>query len=112
GFLQHPCYEFVLGDMGNQRVLERALTGITDVVLLAGLVGDPITKAFPEAAGEINDRRLRACIDALNGHRLNKVVFVSTCSNYGIMKEGEIAYEESALNPVSLYARSKVAAER
>ena len=112
GFVQQSRYEFQFGDMADPGALERALAGITDVVLLAGLVGDPITKAYPNAAGEINDRRLRACIDALNGHKLNKVVFISTCSNYGAMEEGVIANEESMLNPLSLYARSKVAAEQ
>lgn len=111
GFLPHPRYEFMAGDMGDPDTMRRALSGITDVVLLAGLVGDPVTRAFPAAAARINDQALRTCIDALAGRGLGKVVFVSTCSNYGLIGAEEIADERFELNPLSLYAKSKVAAE-
>lgn len=112
GFLSHPRYEFVAGDMGDRDVLDRALDGVTDVVLLAGLVGDPITRAFPEASARINDDAVMAAIETLNGRGLDKVIFVSTCSNYGMISEHELANEHYALNPLSLYAKSKVAAEQ
>ena len=112
GALSHPSYEFIYGDMGNPDDLARALDGVSDVVILAGLVGDPITKKFPEAAAEINDRAMRTCIDALNGHSLNKVIFVSTCSNYGLRDQNDPADETAELKPLSLYAKSKVAAEQ
>jgi len=112
GFLSHPRYEFVAGDMGDRSTVERALESVTDVVILAGLVGDPITKAFPVAAGRINDDALRTCIDTIDGKGVNKVVFVSTCSNYGIIGEEETATEDFPLRPLSLYAKAKVAVER
>lgn len=111
-FLPHPNYEFMPGDMGDAETMERALHGITDVVLLAGLVGDPVTRAFPAAAARVNDQALRTCIDALDGKGLDKVIFISTCSNYGMIGPDEIADENFALNPLSLYAKSKVAAEQ
>ncbi len=111
GFLSHPRYELMLGNMGDPATMARALDRITDVIVLAGLVGDPITKAFPNEAGRINDRAIRTCLDSLNGRGLNKVIFVSTCSNYGMIGEHEIASEDFPLNPLSLYAKSKVAAE-
>lgn len=88
--------------MGDRGTVERALEGVTDVVILAGLVGDPITKAFPTAAGRINDDALRTCIDAIDGKGVNKAIFVSTCSNYGIIGEGETATEAFPLKPLSL----------
>ena len=112
GALPHPDYEFMFGDMGNPATLDKALDGITDVIILAGLVGDPITKKFPDESHRINDLAVSACIDHLNGKGLNKVVFVSTCSNYGLMDEGTLAHEDSELTPLSLYAESKVAAEK
>lgn len=110
--LSHPHYEFQFGDMGSPATLNHALAGVTDVVILAGLVGDPITKAFPDQARAINEVALRRCIDGLAGRDLGKVIFVSTCSNYGQIGKNEIADEEFSLNPISLYAKAKVAAER
>lgn len=112
GYLPHPAYRFVKGDMGDAAALDVALDGATDVVILAGLVGDPITKAFPEQSAAINDEAMRRCIDSLVGRGLERVILISTCSNYGMIGEDEKADESFALNPLSLYAKSKVAAER
>lgn len=110
-FLSNPNYRFVYGDLRDLDALDVALQGITDVVLLAGLVGDPITKKYPEASQAINDLGILRCIDHLNGKGLDRVVFVSTCSNYGLIANNELADENFTLSPLSLYAKSKVAAE-
>ncbi|MEM8813072.1 MAG: NAD(P)-dependent oxidoreductase, partial [Pseudomonadota bacterium] len=104
-------YDFLYGDMGDPATLERALDGVTDVVILAGLVGDPITRKFPEASDAINDRGLLTCIEALKGRGLDKVVFVSTCSNYGLIGEDQKADEAFELTPLSRYAEAKVRCE-
>ena len=112
GYFPHPNYRFVKGDMGDAAALDQALEGVTDVVLLAGLVGDPITKKFPDESAAINDAALTACIDRLAGRGLERVILISTCSNYGLIGETEMADENFQLSPLSLYAKSKVAAER
>jgi len=112
GNILYDNYEFMFGDMGKQETLGAALDGITDVVILAGLVGDPITKQFPEEANAVNDIAVQNCINALNGRGLKNMIFVSTCSNYGKIEGDEIADEDHALEPLSLYAKSKVAAEK
>ena len=112
GHMLSPNYEFLFGSMGCKKTLDEALAGISDVVILAGLVGDPITKKFPEEAHEVNDVAIANCLKHLNGHGLRNVVFVSTCSNYGKIEGDEIADEDHALEPLSLYAKSKVNAEK
>ncbi len=82
--------------------------GITDVIVLAGLVGDPITKKYPELSKEINNHALQNVFDDLAGCNLSKLVFISTCSNYGLIQDGEKANEEFTLSPLSLYAEDKV----
>jgi nucleoside-diphosphate-sugar epimerase len=111
GQASEPAYEFVYGDMGDGVALDGALDCVTDVVVLAGLVGDPVTKKFPLQAQAINEQALGHCIDQLNGRGLGRVVFISTCSNYGMIAEGELAHEGFTLTPLSLYAKAKVAAE-
>ena len=111
-YLGHPNYSLIYGDLRDRNALDRALQGVTDVILLAGIVGDPITKKYPEASHAINDEGILSCIDFLKGKGLDRVVFVSTCSNYGLIKSDELADETYPLNPLSLYAKSKVAAEQ
>ena len=98
--------------MCDASVLKKALEGITDVLLLAGLVGDPITKKYPEASQAINNAGIKNCINQLNGIGLEHLVFVSTCSNYGLIENFQLADEDFELKPLSLYAKAKVATEQ
>ena len=93
------------------KVLNEALEGVTDVVFLAGLVGDPITKKYPKESQRVNEEGIKNCIDHLNGLGLKKLVFISTCSNYGLIGDDELADENFVLNPLSAYAKAKVAIE-
>jgi nucleoside-diphosphate-sugar epimerase len=110
-YLGDENYEFIKGDLGDIQILEKAAQGIDHVVVLVGLVGEPITKNYPEASNEINEIGVQACIDFFDDKRLNRLIFISTCSNYGLIKEDELADENFALNPLSLYAKAKVGAE-
>ncbi|MCX8489930.1 MAG: NAD(P)-dependent oxidoreductase [Cyclobacteriaceae bacterium] len=111
-YLGDSNYSFVKGDMSDSKILSEAAEGVTDVVLLAGLVGDPITKKFPIESEMINDRGVQHCMSFFKKTNIDKFIFISTCSNYGLIKEDELADENFVLNPLSSYAKSKVAAEK
>ena len=66
-FLGRPGYEFVQGDYADRDHMEACLEGVTDVVILAGLVGDPITKKYPNESQRINHDGMLALIDRLDG---------------------------------------------
>ena len=100
-FLGRPGYETLYGDHCDPFVLEKALEGMTDIVLLAGLVGDPISKKYQETSAAINGKGIQSSIDILNGKGIQKLVFVSTCSNYGLIEGNKLADEEFKLNPLS-----------
>jgi nucleoside-diphosphate-sugar epimerase len=110
--LEHPRFEFSLGDIRDAKTVEDALAGVTDVVLLAGLVGDPVTKTYPELSASINLEGCATVLEALAGSQADRFVFTSTCSNYGLRTSDEPATEESELSPLSLYAEHKVEMER
>jgi nucleoside-diphosphate-sugar epimerase len=109
--LDDPRVQFHRGDLRDDRDLAQATHGVTDVVLLAALVGDPICKSYPELARSVNEEGAKKVIDRLDRVGISRLVFSSTCSNYGIHESSCLATEESALNPQSLYARSKIAME-
>jgi nucleoside-diphosphate-sugar epimerase len=109
--LDHPRLRFRRGDLRRPDDLAQAARGATDLVLLASLVGDPICKAYPELAVEINEDGAKGIIDRLDEFGVGRFVFTSTCSNYGIHTSQRLATEESELNPQSLYARTKIAVE-
>lgn len=111
-FLQHADFEFRYGDLTNSDELSVAVNGVRHVVCLAGLVGDPITRKFSEEADRINDRGYSGLFDLLNGKGLDRVIFVSTCSNYGLIQGDTLAHEDFELRPLSPYAEAKVRAEQ
>lgn len=110
--LDHPRFSFIRGDLRNADDVHQSLERITDVVLLAALVGDPISKKYPGLSREVNLTASARLLSELEGRGLKKFVFTSTCSNYGILEGNEPATETSPLNPKSVYAETKVAFER
>jgi len=110
--IHHTNYSFVYGDIANIELLSSVLDSVDNVILLAGLVGDPITKKYPDETARINDEGVKNVIDLCAEKNICKLVFISTCSNYGLIKNNDLANEEYELNPLSLYAKSKVNAEK
>jgi nucleoside-diphosphate-sugar epimerase len=110
--MDNRSFSFVNGDFGNNEILDRSLENISDVVLLAALVGDPICKKYPELARKINSDYPKNLVQKLNFKNIDKFVFTSTCSNYGLRVDESPANEESELNPLSLYAETKVEFEK
>ncbi|WP_149535812.1 NAD-dependent epimerase/dehydratase family protein [Siccirubricoccus phaeus] len=108
--LAEPGFRFIPGDVRDPEAVARALDGADAVVHLAAVVGDPNCAAEPELAREVNEAASLALLRAVGDRRM---VFASTCSNYGRMADTSVlATEEHELRPVSLYAETKVAVER
>ena len=103
-------FEFIKEDMRNISSITKALIGIDAVVLLAAIVGDPASKAQPVDTIETNYLATKMIAEACKYHQINRFIFASTCSVYG--KSENILDEKSELNPISLYARSKVESEQ
>jgi len=88
------------------------LKDITDVVLLAALVGDPICKKYADLAKKVNLEYSKKLLKLLNNKSIDRFIFTSTCSNYGLRNNDTLADETSELNPQSLYAETKVEFEK
>ena len=109
----HPHFRFMKGDVRNSADLDQALESVDSVVHLAAIVGDPACAKTPELTKEINyTATLDLFARAEKAQNIKRFIFASTCSNYGKMEDQAICTEESALNPVSLYAETKVAVEK
>ena len=105
-------YEFIFGDFRLEENLKSALSGVDEVIFLAGLVGDPITKKYPILSEEINLTGLKNAVSQIRRSSLNRFIFISTCSNYGMINDNELANEEFVLNPLSSYSKAKVELEK
>lgn len=106
----HPSFEFIHGDFRNIEMVVRALQYADAVVHLGALVGDPACALDEKLTLEINLAATRMIAEAARGFGVQRFIFASTCSVYGA--SDQILDEHSALNPVSLYARTKIDSER
>jgi nucleoside-diphosphate-sugar epimerase len=79
------------------------------VVHLAGIVGDPACAAEPAEAQEVNLDAAITVHELARKAGVGRFAFASTCSVYGHCDAP--ASEDAPLNPLSLYARTKVDAE-
>lgn len=118
-YLLNPRFEFVHRDIRNIRSPldfpkkeKPFLDQFDGVVLLAGLVGDPITKKYPKESEEINWEGISRLVDLFQKELPKPLVFVSTCSNYGLVEGNNLVDEDAPLSPLSLYAKHKVAVEQ
>ena len=109
--LDNPRLQFRRGDLREPHDLDQVADGATDLVLLASLVGDPICQKYPTLARDVNEEGAKRLVDRLDEWGIQRFVFTSTCSNYGIQESTSLATESSELNPQSLYARTKIAVE-
>ena len=108
--LTHPRLEILAGDVCSSRDLSRALRDVYGVIGLAAIVGDPACNLDPEETVNLNYTATKVLTEACNFYRVRRLVFASSCSVYGASSGGALT-EESPLNPVSLYARTRVLSE-
>jgi nucleoside-diphosphate-sugar epimerase len=86
------------------------LNSVDAVVHLAAVSNDPMGNAFEQVTDEINYRATVALATAAKHAGVQTFVFASSCSVYGFAEDGARS-ESSAVNPLTAYARSKVACE-
>ena len=110
-YFDEPNFTFINDDFCDTGVVRSAMADVSDVVLLGSLVGDPICKRYPELAVKVNQEASQRLVDSMVDGGIERFIFASTCSNYGIHESDELATEESALNPQSIYAETKIAVE-
>ena len=108
--LNHPNLEIVQADFRQVDKVVQAMRGVDGAIHLGALVGDPACALDEDMTIEINLSATRTIAEVAKGEGVQRFIFASTCSVYGA--SDELLDERSSLNPVSLYARSKIAAER
>lgn len=108
--IHHPRLEVIQADFRDVSKVVEATRGMDAVIHLGAIVGDPACALDEELTIEVNLMATRMIAEVAKGSGVERFIFASTCSVYGA--SDEMLDERSALNPVSLYARSKIASER
>ena len=102
-----PNFSFANVDVTDKQSLAPHLENADVVVHLAALVGYPLCKKMPHRAVEVNVGGSENVLDICS--EKTRLVYASTGSNYG--EVDGICTEETPLNPLSLYGRTKTRSE-
>ncbi len=105
-----PNLELRYGDICNIRDVVQAVNGVRAVVALAALVGDAACDLDPREALTTNFESTRCLLESCREAGVERLVFASSCSVYGA-NGSDLLREDSHLNPVSLYARTRIMSE-
>lgn len=109
-FRDYDGFEVSEGDIRHIEDLSYAMEGCDAVIHMAGIVGDPACGVNEQATQAVNIEATKTLVEVCKLHDIERLVFASTCSVYGASELMELN-EGSFLNPLSLYAESKIESE-
>jgi len=105
--------QVIRADIRDADARRRALDGADAVVHLAAIVGDPRARWIRAVSDEVNVQATESLVADAATAGVQRLVFASTCSNYGRMTDPTVPItEDGELSPVSLYAEQKVSMEK
>jgi nucleoside-diphosphate-sugar epimerase len=115
-FLPHPNFHFVKADVTEPRAVKDSVKDGWQkpdaIVHLAAIVGFPACQAVGrQVAWRYNVDATKMVFGQAADLGVERFVFASTYSNYGLSPDGKPVTEDSPLHPQSLYAETKIASE-
>ena len=105
----NPRFAFVRGDVRDPGLMEPLVRDADVLVPLAAVVGAPACDRDPWLARSVNLEAIQLLARLRSPRQL--VVFPTTNSGYGTSSGDLVCTEETPLEPISLYGRTKVEAE-
>ena len=93
-----------------RNVTESDFEGFSSVIHLAAISNDPMGNTFERVTEEINYKSSLRIASLAKSSGVRNYVFASSCSVYGAASESA-KKEEDDLNPLTVYAKSKIETE-
>ena len=87
------------------------IKGVYAIIHLANIANDPSVELNPTLSWEVNVLASKLIADHAIKNRVKKIIFFSSGSVYGVKKEKKVT-EDLKLNPISVYNKTKMIAER
>lgn len=116
-YMAHPDFHFVKTNIWEPRAVRNAVrddwSRPAAVVHLAAIAGFPACQAVGrQVAWRYNVEATQQVYEQAVELGVGRFIYASTYSNYGLSPDGNPVTEDTPLNPQSLYAETKIAAER
>ncbi len=106
----HPGLTQIKGDIRDQNLLAREIPGSDAVIHLACISNDPSYELNPDLGKSVNYDAFLSLVDIAKKAGVQRFIFASSSSVYGIKKEPEVT-EDLALEPLTDYSKYKALCE-
>lgn len=106
----HPNYTAIEGDIRDAALLSASLVGVDAVIHLACISNDPSFELNPALGRSINYEAFPALVRACKRAEIERFIFASSSSVYGVKNEPEVS-EELRPEPLTDYSRYKLLCE-
>ena len=103
-------FKFIYGDVRNKNLIKKNIKKHNIIIPLAALVGAPLCEKYKKEAKEINFESIKYMLKIVN--KKQKIIFPTTNSGYGIGQKEKYCDENSPLNPISFYGKTKAETEK
>ena len=103
-------FTFIKGDVRNKKLMTKLIKKNDFIIPLAALVGAPLCEKNKKEAISVNLDSIKHLMRIISKKR-NRIIYLTTNSGYGVGEKNKYCDENSPLNPISLYGRTKVEAE-
>jgi nucleoside-diphosphate-sugar epimerase len=102
-------FNFIHADVQNNKIMKKLILKNDYIIPLAGLVGAPLCEKNKKEAINVNYKAIKDCV---RYSKNKKIIFLMSNSGYGVGDINKFCTEDSPLNPVSLYGKTKCDAEK
>jgi nucleoside-diphosphate-sugar epimerase len=106
-YIYNKNFEFIKGDIRSSSDLIAASKNKDIIIHLAAIVGYPACSGNPKLANDVNTTGTKNILNNISKNQ--SIFYASTGSNYGSLDE--ICTENSKINPLTTYAKTKAKAE-
>ena len=107
---KYENFEIINGDCRDKETLEKALIDKDFIFPLAAIVGFPACDKDTIDAETVNLGAIKTLLELRQDNQ--KIIFPCTNSGYGLGQGEKYCTEESPISPISIYGKTKMAAEK
>lgn len=104
-------FRFIKADITKRKKVRKSLKGVSGVIHEAAITNVPLSIKKPELTEKVNVKGTRILLEESANADVECFIYASSCAVYGEVKDLPIS-EDSELNPISPYGKSKLAAEK
>lgn len=105
----HDNFHFFKVDVTKKNILKKHILKNDVIIPLAALVGAPLCEKYKKKAVDTNFKQIKNILSLIKPKQ--HLIYMNSNSGYGIGEKNKFCDENSPLNPISLYGKTKVDAE-